>query len=104
MKAGLFTQYILVLAGAAYFRADSAAAWVEVHGHQSDSPAQCSVVYYNFDECFNVLVLLDLTDRVRAQFFMGGALIAAGINMVPCQAYRNRAMAAPISVKANGFA
>ena len=75
VKPVLFTQYILVLAGAADFRADSAAAWVEVHGHQSDSPAQCSVVYYNFDECFNVLVLLDLMDRVRAQFFMAVLLL-----------------------------
>ena len=67
MKPGLSTQYVLVLAGAADFRADSVAAW---HGVQTQHlPLQCDFVHYNFDEGVNVLVRLDLLDRLRAQFF-----------------------------------
>ena len=68
VKPGSSVQYVLVLARAADFTADSVAAW---HGIQTQQhlPLQSDFIHYNFDESIDVLVLLDLLDRLRAQFF-----------------------------------
>ena len=60
------TQCVLILAGASNFKADSVAGWSEIHGHFSCFP-QCDFVHSNFDERLNILVILDLIDRVGAQ-------------------------------------
>ena len=59
---------MLVLAGTAKFKADSVAAWLEVHAQRQPS-SQCDFVHYSFDESIKPLVLLDLLSRVRAHFF-----------------------------------
>ena len=68
VKPGLPTQYVLILAGASNFKADSFAGWSEAHSQLSSFP-QCDFVHYNFDERLKILVILDLIDRVRVRFF-----------------------------------
>ena len=99
VKPGLSTQYILVLAGTSDFRADSVAAWLQVHGQSSASSLQCHFIHYNFDESIDVLVLLDLMERVRAHVFYGGV----ARNLVLCHAHRDRTMADSVSFKTIGL-
>ena len=86
VKPGLSTQYILVLAGAANFRADTVT-----------STLPCDIVHYNFDGRINILVILDLIVPRTGTFFQGGSAVTDSRNLVSRQTHRDRAMATPIS-------
>ena len=73
VKPGLFTQCILVLAGAADFRADSAAALKFMA--TSRILLHSAAWFLTILTSFNVLVLLDLMDRVQSTIFYGGVLL-----------------------------